>query len=154
MRRQRIYIDTSVIGGCCDEEFAVWSKGLMRDFEFGLFRPVISELVTAEIADAPGDVQDVYGELLDCDPEFAERTEESDSLARLYVERGILTEKFSDDAVHVALATVAEVDLLVSWNFRHVVHEDKIRRFSAVNLELGYRQIPIYSPREVTHHGD
>ena len=65
----------------------------------------------------------------------------------------ILTPKFYDDATHIALATLADVDPLVSWNFRHIVHYDKIRLFNAVNLERGYKPIQIYSPREVTHHG-
>jgi hypothetical protein len=72
-------------------------------------------------------------------------------LARTYQERGILTPKYYDDGVHIALATAAEVDLLVSWNFRHIVHYQKIRLFNAVHLELGYK--PIYSPREVAQHG-
>ena len=49
----------------------------------------------------------------------------------------------------VALATVADVDIVVSWNFRHVVRFEKIQLFNAVNLELGYKPIQIYSPREV-----
>ncbi len=51
-------------------------------------------------------------------------------------------------------ATVAEVDLLVTWNFLHIVRFDKIRLFSAVNLELGYRALAIYSPREVSVEGE
>lgn len=58
------------------------------------------------------------------------------------------------DGLHIALATAAEVDLLVSWNFKHIVHYDKIRMFNAVNLELGYNPLQIYSPREVTHQGE
>jgi len=52
--------------------------------------------------------------------------------------------------MHIALATVAEVDVLVSWNFKHILHFNKIRMFNAVNLEQGYKQIQIFSPREVT----
>lgn len=48
------------------------------------------------------------------------------------------------------MATIAEVDVLVSWNFKHIVHLNKIRLFNAVNLEQGYRSIEIYSPRAVT----
>jgi len=55
--------------------------------------------------------------------------------------------------LHIAIATVAEVDVLVSWNFRHIVRLDKIRLFNAVNLELGYKQLTIYSPREVATYG-
>lgn len=52
--------------------------------------------------------------------------------------------------LHIALATVNKVDLVVSWNFKHIVHYDKIRKFNSVNIELGYKPIEIYSPREVT----
>jgi len=55
-----------------------------------------------------------------------------------------------DDGLHIALASVAEADLLVSWNFKHIVHFDKIRLFNSANLEQGYRTLQIYSPREVT----
>ena len=55
--------------------------------------------------------------------------------------------------LHIALATVANADLLVSWNFRHIVRVDKIRLFNAVNLEQGYQALSIHSPREVTTYG-
>lgn len=51
---------------------------------------------------------------------------------------------------HIALATIAEVDAIVSWNFRHIVRLEKIRLFNAVNVELGYPVLSILSPREVT----
>lgn len=149
---QRIYLDTSVIGGCHDDEFSVWSKGLMEDFRHGRFRPVVSEIVDAEIQDAPEPVKGVYAELLALDPEFVLVTEEATQLADAYLARQILSTNFADDALHIALATVAGVDLLVSWNFKHIVHFDKIRQFSAVNLENGYKPLEIYSPREVTTH--
>lgn len=65
-----------------------------------------------------------------------------------------ITPKYHNDGIHIALATVAEVDVLVSWNFRHIVNFNKIRLFNAVNMEQGYKQIQIYSPREVTTHED
>jgi len=77
---------------------------------------------------------------------------EAFELDDLYQESGILTSNFYDDGLHIALATLAEVDLLVSWNFRHIVHYDKIRRFNAVNLEQGYKSLTIYSPREVARY--
>ena len=77
---------------------------------------------------------------------------EAFELADLYQESGILTSNFYDDGLHTALATLAEVDLLVSWNFRHIVHYDKIRRFNTVNLEQGYKSLTIYSPREVARY--
>ena len=56
MKTQRIYLDTSVIGGCFDDEFEVWSNALINDIHRGLFDGVTSEVVEAEIADAPKNV--------------------------------------------------------------------------------------------------
>ena len=150
--KQRIYIDTSVVGGCCDPEFKKWSDGLLSDFKVGIFSLVLSSVTDAEIEDAPEEVKKVYQELKDCEHEFLDLNSEAIDLAETYMEHGILSSNYRDDARHIAMATVAGVDILVSWNFRHVVHFDKIRQFNAVNLEKGYRTISIYSPREVTTH--
>ena len=150
MKKPRIYIDTSVIGGCFDSEFSQWSNGLMKDFAAGAFLPVLSEVVAAEVQDAPEAVRERYETLLAGEHEFVLATEDVIELADAYQRRKILTPKFYDDGLHIALASVAEVDLLVSWNFKHIVHFDKIRLFSSVNLELGYKPLQIYSPREVT----
>ncbi len=153
MKVQHIYIDTSVIGGCHDEEFAPWSNGLMKDFRLGSFKPVVSKVVALEVVDAPENVRETYAEILLLEHEFLDVTEEVTELADRYLERNILTPNYYDDAQHIALATIAEVDVLVSWNFRHIVHFDKIRQFNVVNLELGYKTIEIRSPREVTNYG-
>ncbi len=154
MKVQRIYIDTSVIGGCFDEEFAPWSNGLIKDFQQGRFKPVVSEVVSAEIDDASEVVREKYGEILSLGAETLLITPQAQELADVYQARNVLSPKFYDDGLHIALASVAEVDVLVSWNFKHIVHLDKIRLFTAVNLELGYRPLQIYSPREVTHYGE
>jgi predicted nucleic acid-binding protein len=154
MKKQRVYIDTSVIGGCFDTEFAPWSNGLRKDFRLGNFTAVVPEVVAAEIAPAPQEIRDQYAELLAWEPEFAELTDAVRELAAAYQKRGIVPQKYSNDTVHIALATVAEVDMLVSWNFRHIVRFDKIRIFNAVNRELGFKPLEIYSPREVTHYGE
>lgn len=154
MKLQRIYIDTSVIGGCHDDEFATWSNGLMKDFRMGNFKPIISRIVALEIADAPDVVKRTYAELLNLEYDLLEITAEATRLADLYQERSIITPKFYNDALHIGLATIAEVDVLVSWNFKHIVHFDRIRLFNAVNIEQGYRSLQIYSPREVTNYGE
>ena len=151
MKKQRVYIDTSVIGGCYDPEFALWSNGLMKDFRLGTLLPVISEVLAAEIKVAPENVREVYANLVALGAEQVEITQEVVALSDLYQSRGILTPRYYDDGLHVALSTVHEVDVIVSWNFRHIVHLDKIRLFNAVNIERGYRQLQIYSPREVTN---
>ncbi|WP_417910537.1 PIN domain protein [Candidatus Electronema sp. PJ] len=150
MKIQRIYVDTSVIGGCFDPEFTVWSNGLMNDFKFKKFKPVISEIVSEEIVEAPTFVREKYAELINIGAECLEVNEEALNLLAQYQIESILTEKYRNDMVHIALATIAGVDLLTSWNFKHIVRFDKIRAFNAVNIASGYKTVEIYSPREVT----
>ncbi|MFN8455225.1 MAG: hypothetical protein U0401_11260 [Anaerolineae bacterium] len=152
MKVQRVYLDTSVIGGCLDVEYARWSKGLLVDLRLGLLKAILSDIIAAEIEDAPLPVQEIYAELLTLQPDMIGVDEPALELAELYQQRGILTPKFYADGLHVALATVAEADVMVSWNFKHIVHFDKIRLFNAVNLERGYKPLQIYSPREVASH--
>ncbi len=153
MKKTRIYVDTSVIGGCCDPEFQDWSRGLLSDFQAGTFLLFLSELTDAEIQDAPEDVQNIYTEFRECTDRILELTSEAIELADAYLNHNILTQNFRNDARHIAIATIAGADLLVSWNFKHIVYFEKIQRFNAVNIEMGYKTILIYSPREVTTYG-
>jgi len=153
MKKTRIYVDTSVIGGCCDPEFQEWSHGLLTDFQAGIFSLLLSELTDAEIQDAPDEVKNIYADFRECANEIIEISSEAIELADTYLNHGILTQNFRDDARHIAMATVAGADLMASWNFKHIVHFEKIQRFNAVNIEMGYKPILIYSPREVTTYG-
>lgn len=153
MKKIRIYVDTSVIGGCCDPEFNTWSQGILLDFQKGNFLMLLSSLTDAEIQDAPNEVKEVYKEFRDCEHEFIELNSESIELADAYLKRNILTDTFRNDARHISMATVSDADILVSWNFRHIVNFEKIQRFNAVNIEMGYKPISIYSPMEVTRYG-
>ena len=153
MKLQRVYLDTSVLGGCFDPEFSAWSNGLLQDFRDVVFKPLLSQVTATELQDAPEKVQAVYAELLLLGAEMLEASENALELAEAYQAHGILTPRFYDDGLHIAIATVGEADVLVSWNFKHIVHFDKIRMFSAVSLEYGYKPLQIFSPREVTSYG-
>lgn len=118
MKVQRVYIDTSVLGGCFDAEFAPWSNALMSDFRLGRLRPVVSELIEAELADAPEKLQDVYVDLLMMETEVLSLTDSALALADIYQQRGILMPKFYDDGAHIALAIIAEVDLIGELEFQ------------------------------------
>lgn len=148
----KIYIDTSVIGGCYDDEFAEWSKKLIEQFKAGLYIPVVSELTEAEIGNAPEQVQNVLIDLLKSNCEVLVETEESIALAQKYINAGILSNTFEDDARHVAIATTNSIDMIVSWNYKHIVHFEKIRWFNSINLTEGYKLIEIFSPREVIRY--
>jgi hypothetical protein len=125
----------------------------MQDFRDGVFKPLLSEVTAAEVQNAPEPVQVVYAELVTMGAEILDISESALELADEYQKRNILTPKFYDDGLHIAIATVAEADVLVSWNFRHIVRFDKIRLFNSVHLEYGYKMLHVYSPREVTFHG-
>ncbi|MBM4330971.1 MAG: type II toxin-antitoxin system VapC family toxin [Deltaproteobacteria bacterium] len=152
MKRLYIYVDASAIGGCEDSEFAKPSLSLWRLFIKGVFMQVLSEHTLRELSGAP---ENVRAHLLDIPVAhqiILADTPEADALAEAYLAHGIVGPGSRSDAFHVALATVAHVDVLVSWNFKHVVNLDKIRLFNAVNLEQGYGLIEIRTPREVLSH--
>lgn len=114
---------------------------------------LLSELTDAEIEDAPSEIKTIYTEFRICTDRILEITPEAILLADTYLRHGILSENYRDDARHIAIATIASADVLVSWNFKHIVHFDKIRRFNAVNIEMGYKPLLIHSPREVMTYG-
>jgi hypothetical protein len=148
-----VYVDTSVSGGCFDPEFSEWSNQLLADFHQGVLRPMISVVTSAEVASAPDDVLELYKQLRQLAGGEIDLHAAAMELANEYVRRGILTEKYMTDALHIAVATTAVADVLVSWNFRHIVRFDKIRMFNTINMELGYRSIDIRSPQEVASYG-
>ena len=121
----------------------------MEDFRNDRYVAVVSDVTAAEVAPAPGFVKSLHQELLGLPAEIIRTNEEALSLVQGYVERSVLGQRFINDMLHIALATIAEVDVLVSWNFKHIVRLDKIRLFNAVNIEQGYKPLTIYSPREV-----
>ena len=145
----RVYIDTSVIGGCLDEEFEGPSRRLIERCARGEITLVISEVTSRELARAPQAVRDI---LTSIDPghlEEIEITREVENLANRYIEAGALTETSLQDAEHIAAATVAGVSVLSSWNFRHMVNFWRIQRYSEVNLQWGYVPLDIRSPKEL-----
>jgi hypothetical protein len=152
VKKPIVYVGTSVIGGCCDPEFREWSRRLLRDIQIGVFRLFLSDLIAAEIEDAPKEVQTYFFAFEECAAEILSLTPEAAELAEDYLRHKILSARYRDDARHIAMATVAGVDILVSWNFRHIVQYKKIQMFNAVNIEMGYKAILIHSPREVSAH--
>jgi hypothetical protein len=149
MKIPRVYLDSSVVGGCFDEEFSGDSRSLFEMAERGEIALIISDLLAAELEQAPERVAALLREI---DPEHletVETTEEAESLRDEYLKDQVVGPTAREDALHVAIATVARADLIVSWNFKHIVHYERIRKFNAVNLRLGYTPLAIHSPTEV-----
>lgn len=150
--RLLIYADSSVIGGCEDPEFADTSRSLWQRFVEGTHTLVLSAHTLRELVQAPAAVRTRVDQVPTDHVLVLPDSEEAFSLADAYIQRGILGPGSHSDALHVALATVSRVDILVSWNFRHIVNLGRIRLFHSVNLERGYSLIEIRSPREVLEY--
>lgn len=153
MFRPRIYVDTSVIGGCFDDEFEKYSNQLFEEFITGKKRLVISDLVLFELEGAPENVKEVLNRVTEDNIEYVFLNEESMTLANAYLKDGVIAENGLSDARHIAIATVERVDVLVSWNFKHIVNLNRIHLINSVNLKLGYPILEIRSPLEVIYEG-
>jgi hypothetical protein len=145
----RVYVDTCIFGGAFDDEFAKASAEFLRQARDGRFVLVTSGLVMYEIARAPEAVQTLFNDLLVQGMAVVETPREALLVRQAYLDAGVVTEKWADDALHVATATVTDCAMIVSWNFKHIVHFQKIPLYNAVNVRQGYRALAIYSPLEV-----
>jgi len=150
---RRTYVDASVFGGVFDDEFAEDSRTFINQAQAGRFLILTSALAADEIAEAPAEVRELYDRLLP-QAELVAVDDAALALQAAYLAARIVTLKWADDALHVALATVAGADLIVSWNFRHIVHFDKVPMYNSVNRLRGYRELAIHSPSEVIAYED
>jgi predicted nucleic acid-binding protein len=143
----RIYIENSVIGGYFDDEFKEFTQKLFEEFKKGTYKPIISSHVIAELENgAPNNVKE---NLKTIDYEEYPVNEEILKLAEKYMEEKIVSDHYYSDALHIAVATVIGVDVLVSWNFKHIVNLSRIKLFNSVNLREGYNILEIRTPQEV-----
>jgi len=152
--RQRIYIDTSIVGGYFDEEFLEATQELFKRLENNEVIFVISNLLELELTGAPQNVRDLLNKY---SPEKFERvqlTEEAIILADKYISEKVVGRTCLEDCRHIALATINRVDILASWNFKHIVNLDRIKGYNSVNYKLGYPMIEIRSPKDLIHYED
>ncbi|HEX2164648.1 MAG TPA: PIN domain-containing protein [Thermoanaerobaculia bacterium] len=148
----RVYVDTSVFGGCLEAEFRTPSNRLLAACERGALRLVISEMTIAELEAAPDEVRGILRQVPTDEVELLLVTPEADELAAAYLADGAIGARMRADALHIAAATIARVDVLVSWNFRHIVNLQRIHAYNSVNLKRGYPLLEIRTPREVVPH--
>jgi predicted nucleic acid-binding protein len=147
--KPRIYIDTSVIGGCFDKEFKEWSDELFNEFRSGLKVAVISDITLDELELAREEVRKQIEKIPEISREYILSDKETEDLADKYIKEKAVSSKYYEDALHIAIATIHKVDVLVSWNFKHIVNLERIRKYNAVNLMNGYPMIEIRNPREI-----
>ncbi len=145
----RIYIDTSVDGGFYDEEFEEYTKAFFQKVEKGEIILVVSELMRAELLRAPERVRDHLDNYSKKQIELVELTEQANNLADRYIAEGVVGATSKADCQHIAIATINKVDVLVSWNFKHIVNLKRIRGYNAVNLKNNHTMLEIRTPIEI-----
>ena len=149
----RVYADSSVFGGVCDVEFKWGSRAFFQQVRDGRFLLVVSAVVRRELTPAPAEVRQFLHGLLPL-AEVLSTAPEAVALADAYVAAGVVGPRSHDDALHVALATVSRCAAIVSWNFRHIVHLERISKYNAISAAHGYGPIEIRSPLEVISYDD
>ena len=149
MRPIRIYADTSVFGGFFDTEFDKETKLLFDKILKGEFKLIISDLTQNELIKAPENVRNLIMDLNIVDVEVIKISNEEINLAKSYVSENVVGKTSFDDCIHIAAATINNVDLLVSWNFKHIVNLMRIKGYNSINLREGYHTLEIRTPKEI-----
>ncbi len=151
MHTIRVYADTSVFGGAEDSQFAEASRRFFQRVRAGELVLILSASTIEELEPAPQPVRQLLEDLpVDCVEQVA-TDDEVAALAQAYIDAGALGAASRMDALHVAAATVARADLILSWNFKHIVNYNRIRKFNGVNALKGYAAVDIRSPLELSY---
>lgn len=154
MKKLKIYLDTSVIGGCFDEEFAEYSNKVIGAIINGNYQGIISEITITELNDAPDDVKNKFHQIPEESLTVLFLNDEVIKLAEMYLSEKIVSINFREDALHIAFATVYNIDVLISWNFKHIVNYNRITKFNSINLREGYKSLEIRSPMELYYDSE
>ena len=152
-KRLKLYFDTSIFNFAFADDAPdkkVITLKLIEEVKTGKYEVYISTVVLREIYEAQQKKAKKLIELLnDLQPFELEFDKECYELAAEYVKRGIIPVKYEDDAFHIAVASVNDLDALISWNFKHIVKLKTKKEVAGTNLLMGYKEIEIYSPWEV-----
>ena len=147
--KQRFYFDTSIFGGVYDEEFEEITLQLFERVKLGQIICVYSDLTERELLNAPERVKQHFKKLAVENLERLTVTDEILALALKYVSEKVVGQTSFDDCIHIATATVNRVDILVSWNFKHIVNVYRIRGYNSINIRNNYQFLEIRSPKEI-----
>ena len=154
MKKQRIYLDTSIFGGLHDEEFKDYTEPLFERVKKSEFEIIYSNVTEQELENAPDRIRATI-ELLPKDSTVYVKSDiESANLAKKYIDEGVVGPTSYADCLHIALATIHNANILISWNFKHIVNLDRIKGYNSVNLKLGYQMIEIRSPKDLRNYGN
>jgi predicted nucleic acid-binding protein len=149
----RVYVDNSVIEGCFDEAFRESSRKLFARAKAGEIVVLVSDIVVRELKNAPNEVRDVLQSLPHACVEHWSISPDVETLRNAYLIAGVVGRRSREDATHVAVATIARADAIVSWNFKHIVQLERIKGYNRVNWEMVYGVMTIVSPPALVGDG-
>ena len=141
---KRVYVDSSVVGGAFNTRTAKDTKPFWDAFFRGEIIIIASDILEGELENAPQRARDFYADLPKSQIERVVSTDESDALAERYVTDGVASNESLDDCKHIAMATLVNADVIVSWNLKHMVKRNE--EYKKINAKLGYPQINIQTP--------
>lgn len=157
-RTQKMFVETSVFNFAFADDSPEKHEdtlSLLEEIRQGKYAPYTSSYVLEELEAAP---EPKRIKMLTMAAEYSmivtPPTEEATQLADMYIQEGIIPRKHLLDALHIATATVYDLDFIVSYNFKHIVKRKTVTMTEAINLRAGYRRIGIFSPTEVIEHAD
>ncbi len=156
MQELRVYIETSIWSHVFHDDtpdFQRVTVEFLKQAKERVVVPYISTLVLDEVTRADARRREgILGEIAGVRPILLRRSQQADDLAGRYVQAGVLPPSDEVDALHVAIATVCEMDVLASWNQRHLANIRRRDVFNSVNRVAGYRKmLEIANPLEVLY---
>jgi predicted nucleic acid-binding protein len=157
MRKPTIYLETTIFNFPFVDDAPQYKTDTLRLFaeiKAGKFKPYTSEYVTAEL-DRTRDfekMKQMKALINDYNITVIQASEETEQLANVYVTAGIIPKRYEADALHIAAATVAGLDYIISLNFRHIVKHKTIFETEFINIREGFKRIFIHTPAEVIEH--
>ena len=149
----RLYLDTSVYGGYFEPEFEKWTRLLFERIRMNRDVILFSSVVTTELEGAPAHVQELLVSIPTRQLQLVELDEAAIELADAYLAAKVVGRTSLADCRHIAMATLARANALVSWNFKHIVSLERIYGYNSVNLRSGYPMLEIRSPIDLMSHG-
>ena len=152
MRIAKLYLETTIFNYYFDSERDAYADtlSLFAEIEKGLYQAYTSVYALQELRNAPSEKSEKMLSLVDkYNIIVLDFSTEAEHLANDYISKGVIPQKYYTDSIHIAVATVNDLDMIISLSFKHIVRKKTIELTELINTIKGYRKIGIYTPMEV-----
>ena len=143
-----------MVGGYFDDEFSADTIPFFESVKNGEIIVILSDILEAELLRAPEFVRELLPTIPKKQIEQIRLSPEAIELADKYIEAKVVGKTSRADCQHIAIATLCKADVLVSWNFKHIVNLERIRGYNGINYQMGYNMIEIRTPKEIIKYGN